>query len=78
MRLTVNGSERRVPDAWRDETLLSTLRQYLGLIGAKYGCGIGSCGTCKVQIDGVPVHRRSGTGLRLGQHLIRSLQNKTL
>jgi isoquinoline 1-oxidoreductase alpha subunit len=56
MRFTVNGSERRVPDVWRDETLLSTLRQYLGLIGAKYSCGIGSCGACKVQIDGVPVN----------------------
>jgi isoquinoline 1-oxidoreductase alpha subunit len=55
MRLTVNGSERRVPDTWRDETLLSTLREYLGLIGAKYSCGIGLCGACTVQIDGVPV-----------------------
>ena len=56
MRLTVNGTERRVPDAWRDETLLSTLRHYLGLIGAKYSCGIGLCGACKVQVDGVPLN----------------------
>lgn len=55
MRLTVNGTERRVPDAWRDETLLSTLRN-LGLIGAKYSCGIGLCGACKVQVDGVPLN----------------------
>ncbi len=56
MRLTVNGTERRVPDAWQDETLLSTLREYLGLVGAKYSCGIGLCGACKVQVDGVPVN----------------------
>jgi isoquinoline 1-oxidoreductase alpha subunit len=56
MRLTVNGSERHIPDAWRDETLLSTLREQLGLAGAKYSCGIGLCGACVVHIDGAPVN----------------------
>jgi isoquinoline 1-oxidoreductase alpha subunit len=55
MKLTVNGTERRIPDAWREETLLSTLREQLGLVGAKYSCGIGLCGACKVQLDGVAV-----------------------
>jgi len=55
MKLTVNGSEQRVPDAWRDETLLSTLREYFGLVGARYSCGKGLCGACKVLLDGVPV-----------------------
>ena len=50
--LTVNGAQRRVPAAWGDETLLDTLREQLGLVGAKYGCGIGLCGACKVQLDG--------------------------
>jgi isoquinoline 1-oxidoreductase alpha subunit len=56
MKLTVNGAEQRIPDAWRDETLLSTLHEHLGLVGAKYSCGIGLCGACKVQVDGVPVN----------------------
>lgn len=56
MRLTINGNERSVPDAWRDETLLSTLREYLGLVGAKYSCGIGLCGACTVHVDGAPVN----------------------
>ena len=56
MRLIVNGSERGIPNAWRDETLLSTLREQLGLTGAKYSCGIGLCGACSVQVDGVPVN----------------------
>jgi isoquinoline 1-oxidoreductase alpha subunit len=56
MKLNVNGTGRRIPDAWRDETLLSTLREHLGLVGAKYSCGIGRCGACKVQVDGVPVN----------------------
>ena len=56
MKLTVNGTEQRIPDAWRDEALLHTLREHLGLAGAKYSCGIGRCGACKVQVDGVPVN----------------------
>ena len=55
MQLTVNGTEQRVPDAWRDEALLSTLREYFGLVGARYSCGTGLCGACKVLVDGVPV-----------------------
>ncbi len=56
MRLTVNGSERELPDLWREETLLSTLRESLGLVGAKYSCGRGICGACTVHIDGVATH----------------------
>jgi aerobic-type carbon monoxide dehydrogenase small subunit (CoxS/CutS family) len=52
----VNGAERSVPAVWGDETLLDTLREQLGLVGAKYGCGIGVCGACKVHLDGVPVN----------------------
>lgn len=55
MQLTLNGTAQRVPDAWRDETLLSTLREYFGLVGARYSCGMGICGACKVLVDGVPV-----------------------
>jgi isoquinoline 1-oxidoreductase alpha subunit len=56
MKLTVNGVEQSVPDSWRDETLLSTLREHLGLVGAKYSCGLGLCGACKVHVDGRAVN----------------------
>jgi isoquinoline 1-oxidoreductase alpha subunit len=56
MQLTVNGTDRHIPDTWREETLLSTLREYLGLVGAKYSCGMGLCGACKVHLDGVPAN----------------------
>ncbi len=56
MKLTINGSERSISDAWREETLLATLREHLSLVGAKYSCGIGLCGACKVHVDGVAVN----------------------
>ncbi len=38
-----------------DRTLLSVLRDDLGLTGTKYGCGEGRCGACTVLVDGSPV-----------------------
>jgi isoquinoline 1-oxidoreductase alpha subunit len=56
MQFIVNGTARQIPDAWRDETLLSTLREQLGLVGAKYSCGMNLCGACTVLLDNVPVY----------------------
>jgi aerobic-type carbon monoxide dehydrogenase small subunit (CoxS/CutS family) len=49
--LNVNGAARQL-DADPARSLLSVLRDDLGLTGAKYGCGEGHCGACTVIIDG--------------------------
>jgi len=50
--LSVNGRTYEV-DVEPDTPLLWVLRDTIGLIGTKYGCGIAQCGACTVHIDGV-------------------------
>jgi aerobic-type carbon monoxide dehydrogenase small subunit (CoxS/CutS family) len=52
--LHVNGSARPV-EADSARSLLSVLRDDLGLTGAKYGCGEAHCGACTVLLDGKAV-----------------------
>ncbi len=52
--LSVNGETKEV-DAEPNMPLLWALRDMLGLVGTKYGCGIGQCGACTVHINGTPI-----------------------
>ena len=51
MILDVNGAQRTV-EADPDTPLLYVLRNDLGLVGTRFGCGSGQCGACFVLIDG--------------------------
>lgn len=53
MILNVNGSSYEVEAGTR--TVLEVLRDDLGLVGAKEGCGVGMCGACTVLVDGKPI-----------------------
>lgn len=52
--LNINGEVRTV-DVAEDTPLLWVLRDSLGLVGTKYGCGIAQCGACTVHLDGTAV-----------------------
>ena len=51
MELTVNGSAAAVTSDG-DTPLLTALRDELGLVGSRFGCGQGLCGACFVDVDG--------------------------
>lgn len=53
--LTVNGVAE-IADVPSNMTLLSLIRERLGLTGAKNGCSAGECGACTVLVDGDPVN----------------------
>jgi isoquinoline 1-oxidoreductase alpha subunit len=49
--ININGKQQKV-DVAADTPLLWVLRDHLGLVGTKYGCGIAMCGACTVHMDG--------------------------
>ena len=54
MQVTINSRPHTLPDA-PARLLLWVLRDELGLMGTRYGCGIGQCGACTVHVDGEAV-----------------------
>jgi len=54
VKLHINGAIHAL-DIPEDMPLLWALRDTLNLVGTKYGCGIGECGSCTVLVNGLPV-----------------------
>ena len=52
--VNLNGTRHTV-DADPQTPLLWVIRDHIGLTGTKFGCGIGQCGACTVQVDGQAV-----------------------
>lgn len=52
--LKINGQDHDI-NVPQDMPLLWALRDILNLTGTRYGCGIGTCGTCTVLVDGAPM-----------------------
>lgn len=54
IEFSVNGKNVRVSLDNEDTPLLDVLRNDLGLVGTRFGCGLEQCGCCMVLIDGAP------------------------
>lgn len=54
MKFTLNGKPVEVK-AGENTPLLYVLRNDLGLVGTRFGCGSGQCGACFVMVDGKPL-----------------------
>ncbi|HYD59781.1 MAG TPA: (2Fe-2S)-binding protein, partial [Noviherbaspirillum sp.] len=52
--LHINGRDTQV-DADPSTPVLWALRDNLGMIGTKFGCGAALCGACTVHLDGQPI-----------------------
>jgi isoquinoline 1-oxidoreductase alpha subunit len=84
VKLTINGETRSldVPD---EMPLLWALRDELGMVGTKFGCGMGLCGACTVHVDGVatrscsaPVGTLAGKKISTIEHLGETPLGKAL
>jgi carbon-monoxide dehydrogenase small subunit len=73
LTITVNGKETRL-DVGPHATLLSVLRDDLGLTGAKEGCDEGECGACTVLVDGEAVDSCLLAALAVGGAEIRTVE----
>jgi aerobic-type carbon monoxide dehydrogenase small subunit (CoxS/CutS family) len=52
--LNINGKQRQV-DVDPSTPMLWVLRDYLKLVGTKYGCGIAQCGACTINLGDIAV-----------------------
>jgi CO/xanthine dehydrogenase Mo-binding subunit/aerobic-type carbon monoxide dehydrogenase small subunit (CoxS/CutS family) len=73
MPLVVNGVVHDAAVA-TDRTLLSVLRDQLGLTAAKPGCGEGVCGACTVLVDGKPERSCIVTAAEIGERPVTTLE----
>jgi isoquinoline 1-oxidoreductase alpha subunit len=71
--LSING-QPHVIDATSDTPLLWALRDFVGLTGTKFGCGIAQCGACTVHLDGKPVRSCQLTIGNVGDKAITTIE----
>ncbi|MDA0346963.1 MAG: (2Fe-2S)-binding protein [Verrucomicrobia bacterium] len=55
IQINVNGDNRTISDIDPSTPLLWALRDHLGMVGTKFGCGKGLCGACTVHLNGTAI-----------------------
>jgi len=73
MKLDINGKIHEV-DADPNTPLLWVIREWVGLTGTKYGCGIAQCGACTVHVDGVAMRSCSMPAGSVGRAKITTIE----
>jgi len=73
LTLNINGKAHEI-DADPETPLLWVIREWVGLTGTKYGCGIAQCGACSVHIDGVVTRSCSVPAGSLGDAKIVTIE----
>ncbi len=73
VELDVNGRVHEIA-VLPNRTLLEALREDLGLLGTKQGCGAGDCGTCTVLLDGNAVNACLILAVQAVGHEIRTIE----
>ncbi len=72
-RLKINGRTYEA-DVDADTPLLWVLRDHLGLLGTKYGCGIAQCGACTVHLNGTAVRSCSLPVSQIGTNEVTTIE----
>jgi isoquinoline 1-oxidoreductase alpha subunit len=72
-QLKINGKSMQA-EADSDTPLLWVLRDNLGLVGTKYGCGIAQCGACTVHLNGVAVRACSLPVSAVGSKAVTTIE----
>jgi aerobic-type carbon monoxide dehydrogenase small subunit (CoxS/CutS family) len=75
VRLNVNGHEHSLEDIDASTPLLWVLRDRLGLVGTKFGCGGGYCGACTVHLNDRPIRSCSTPVSAVAGRAITTIEN---
>jgi len=54
LELKINGENYSI-DIESNTSLLWAIREYVGLTGTKFGCGVAQCGACTIHLNGSPI-----------------------
>ena len=74
MQIIVNGQPADIPAERSGDPLLWVLRENLGLVGTKFGCGQGLCGACTVHLDGQAVRSCQVSVAEAARHRIVTIE----